>query len=73
MGEVNSARQIARDDGIRPSEINRIIRLAFLAPDIVKAVLDRRQPIELAPRRLMRIGELLLEWHSQRRLLGFPA
>lgn len=72
-GEVSSARQIARDDGISPSEVSRIIRLAFLAPDIVKAVLDGRQPIELTPRRLLRIGELPLEWLSQRRLLGFPA
>ena len=72
-GEFSSARQIARDDGISPSEVSRIIRLAFLAPDIVKAVLEGRQPIELTPRRLMRIGELPLEWHSQRRLLGFPA
>ena len=72
-GEVSSARQIARDDGISPSEVSRIIRLAFLAPDIVKAVLTGCQPIELTPRRLMRIGELPLEWRSQRRLLGFPA
>ena len=72
-GEVSSARQIARDDGISPSEVSRTIRLAFLAPDIVKAVLDGRQPIELTPRRLMRIGELPLEWHRQRHLLGFPA
>jgi DNA invertase Pin-like site-specific DNA recombinase len=72
-GEVSSARQIARDDGISPSEVSRIIRLAFLAPDIVKAILDGRQPIELTSRRLMRIGELPLEWHRQRRLLGFPA
>lgn len=70
--KVSSARQIARDEGISPSEVSRIIRLAFLAPDIVKAVLDGRQPIELTPRRLMRIGELPLEWRSQRRLLGFP-
>lgn len=72
-GKVRSARQIARDEGISPSEVSRIVRLAFLAPDIVKAVLDGCQPIELTPRRLMRIGELPLEWRSQRRLLGFPA
>ncbi len=71
-GEVSSAREIARDNRISPSEVSRIIRLAFLAPDIVKAVLDGRQPIELTPRRLMRIGELPLEWRDQRRLLGFP-
>ena len=40
------------------------------APDIVEAILTGRQPIELTPRRLMR-GKLPLEWHRQRRILGF--
>jgi hypothetical protein len=71
--KIGSAREISHRDGIAASEVSRIIQLAFLAPDIVKAILDGRQPIELTPRRLMRIGELPLEWHRQRRLFGFPA
>ena len=54
-------------------KVSRIIQLAFLAPDIVEAILAGRQPVELTPRRLMRIGELPLEWHRQRRLLGLHA
>ena len=72
-GEFGSAREISHRDGIDASEVSRIIQLAFLAPDIVGAVLAGRQPIELTPRRLMRIGELPLEWHRQRRLFGFSA
>jgi hypothetical protein len=72
-GEFGSAREISHRDGIDASEVSRIIQLAFLAPDIVEAVLAGRQPIELTPRRLMRIGELPLEWHRQRRLFGFSA
>jgi DNA invertase Pin-like site-specific DNA recombinase len=71
-GEIGSAREISRREKIDTSEISRIIRLAFLAPDIVEAVLAGRQPVELTPRHLMR-GELPLEWHRQRRLLGFLA
>jgi hypothetical protein len=71
-GEIGSAREISRREKIDASEISRIIRLAFLAPDIVEAILAGRQPAELTPRHLMR-SELPLEWHRQRRLLGFPA
>jgi len=71
-GEIGSAREIARRDSFDTSEVSRTIRLAFLAPDIVEAILAGRQPVELTPRHLMR-GELPLEWHRQRRLLGFPA
>ncbi len=70
-GKIGPAREIARRDGIDASEVSRTIQLAFLAPDIVEAVLAGRQPVELTPRRFMR-GELPLEWHRQRRLLGFP-
>ncbi len=71
-GGTGTAREIACRDEIDASEVSRTIQLAFLAPDIVKAILAGRQPVELTPRRLMR-GELPLEWHRQRHLLGFPA
>jgi DNA invertase Pin-like site-specific DNA recombinase len=71
-GEVGSVLEIARRDKFDASEVSRTIRLAFLAPDIVEAILAGRQPVELTPRRLMR-DELPLDWRRQRRLLGFPA
>ncbi|MBP8232667.1 MAG: recombinase family protein [Rhizorhabdus sp.] len=49
----------------------RLARLSFLAPDIVMAILDGRQPIELTARSLLRVGDLPIEWNEQRRLLGF--
>jgi hypothetical protein len=72
-GKIGSAREIAHRSGIDAGAVSRTIRLAFLAPDIVAAILAGRQPVALMPRRLMRIGEMPLEWHRQRRLLGFPA
>ena len=46
-----------------PSYASRILRLTLLAPDIVKAVLDRRQPAEF------QLDDLLngfpLEWEGQ--------
>jgi len=72
-GEVGSIQEIARRDGFDASDVGRNIQLAFLAPDIVEAILAGRQPVELTARNLRRIGALPLEWDRQRRLLGFPA
>jgi hypothetical protein len=49
----------------------RMARLAFLAPDIVAAILDGRQPKMLTARRLLRTAELPLAWSEQRRMFGF--
>jgi len=48
----------------------RLARLSYLAPDIVGAIIDGRQPPELNGRRLLRIADLPLDWNAQRRLLG---
>ena len=71
--EATSVQEIARRDGIDASDVGRSIQIAFLAPDIVEAILAGRQPVELTARRLMRIGALPIEWDRQRRFLGFPA
>ncbi len=70
---VERASIYARRDGIDASDVRRNIQLAFLAPDIVEAILAGRQPVELTARRLRRIGALPLEWDHQRCRLGFPA
>jgi len=66
-----SGRKLARRDGIDPGDVSRILPLAFLAPDIVEAILGGRQPIDLTATRLKRIPNLPLEWAAQRQLLGF--
>lgn len=72
-GNVASVRAIALRERIDPSDLGRTIQLVFLAPDIVESILAGRQPVELTPRRLKRIGTLPLEWGRQRRILGFSA
>ena len=61
------ARQVDVDDG----EISRILPLAFLAPDIVAAIIEGRQPVELTVRRLIRLKPLPACWTDQRHALGF--
>jgi site-specific DNA recombinase len=71
-GQIGSVRDIGKRDRVDPSDVGRILQLAFLAPDIVEAILAGRQPIELTSKRLKRIGSLPLHWQEQRRMLGFP-
>ena len=49
---------------------NRIQRLAFLAPDIQRAIIEGRQPIGFNLERLVKTN-LPLSWNEQREALGF--
>ena len=49
---------------------HRLLRLTFLAPDIVTAIVGGRQPIELTASRLMNDTRLPLEWQAQGDLPG---
>ena len=71
-GQSDSVRDIAKREGIDEGDVSRMMSFAFLAPDIVEAILDGRQPVELTAERLKRAGSLPLPWPGQRRLLGFP-
>jgi hypothetical protein len=46
-----------------------ILPLAFLAPEIVEAILDGRQPVDLSVQKMLR--SLPLSWAEQRKRLGF--
>jgi site-specific DNA recombinase len=56
---------------VQRSHQARLARLRFLAPDIVTAILEGRQPVELTARSLLRMGALPIEWQAQREALGF--
>lgn len=51
----------------------RLIRLGYLAPDIITAILDGRQPPTLTRQHLARVSKLPLDWAEQRQLLGFAS
>ena len=50
----------------------RLLRLAFLAPDLQRAILDGRQPPGLTLARLIDL-DLPLDWTGQRRLFAAAA
>ena len=62
-------KEIAAEQGISSSYITRLFRLAFLAPDIVAAILNGRHPPQLTANRLMDDTRLPLDWRAQRELL----
>jgi hypothetical protein len=70
QGRAVSLRDLARQYNRDVGEVSRALPLAFLAPDIVDAILHGRQAIELTPRQLLRIGTLPHRWDDQRRRLG---
>ena len=53
-GRFVSVTELAEAEKINQSYLCRVLRLTLLAPDIVEAILDGRQPVELTLAVLMR-------------------
>ena len=68
-GYVKSITDLAEHEGVTDAYVCRLLPLTCLAPDIVEAILDGRQPKGL------RLAELLgngpLAWEEQRTSWGF--
>ena len=62
-------KEIAAEEGVGGPYVSRLVRLAFLAPDIVTAILSGRHPPQLTANRLMDDTRLPLDWRAQRELL----
>jgi site-specific DNA recombinase len=58
-------------EGVSRSYFTRVVRLSYLAPDIIQAILDGRQPRDLTAEKLLEHSRLPLAWHEQRATLGF--
>jgi hypothetical protein len=62
---------IAKEHGFTPHYFAQMARLGGLAPDIVTAILEGRQPANLTRTRLARTKALPLDWNEQRHMFGF--
>jgi site-specific DNA recombinase len=60
---------LALESGVNDRYTSRILRSAFLAPDIVEAILEGRQPAGMTLDKML--DDLPLDWDKQRRALGF--
>jgi site-specific DNA recombinase len=64
--------QLASKCNMSVSRFMRVLRVNYLAPDILTAIMDGTQPSELTRRTLID-ANLPLDWVLQRKLFGFPA
>jgi DNA invertase Pin-like site-specific DNA recombinase len=67
-GNSTGGRGLAKRFGFDERYISAIVRCAFLAPDIVEAILNGRQPANLTLAKLT--TPLPMDWGEQRRMLG---
>ena len=68
-GRARSLRELAERDGITRRYVRRLVDLAFLSPELVEAILQGRQPVELTATRLTEL-DLPLDWADQLNLLA---
>jgi site-specific DNA recombinase len=63
---------IAREEEVSGAYVYCLLRLPSLAPDIVTAIINGRNPPQLTAKKLMRLtAQLPIDWTQQRKLLGF--
>ncbi|MCX7313771.1 MAG: hypothetical protein NTV56_19135 [Alphaproteobacteria bacterium] len=67
-GEYTTIREIANAEKINETYVGRVLRLTLLAPDIVEAILNGRQPAELQLEDLLR--RFPVGWREQRMALS---
>jgi hypothetical protein len=73
-GEVANASELARRFRLEIGWVCEVLRMTRLAPDIIRAILDGRQPRHLNLHAVRgRQGEVPLDWDAQRGLFGFAS
>jgi len=68
QGEFVDTKEIAQRFRFSDAHIRRVLRFAYLAPDIVEAIIEGRQPRTLTVKRLLR--GIPLAWADQRDVFG---
>jgi site-specific DNA recombinase len=68
-GEVTGVEAIAADHGVDRTYAARILNLAILAPDMVKAILNGREPDGMSLRKML-AGPIPVRWDDQKSALA---
>lgn len=71
-GDTSSQTLVAKRFDTTEEYLRRVLGCAFLAPDILEAMLDGHLPVNLTLKKLTR-RRLPLVWAEQRVQFGFPA
>lgn len=51
--------------------LGQLVRISWLAPDIIASIMDGTHPVDLTGRKLTRANAIPLDWPSQRKMFGF--
>ncbi len=70
-GRIPSIKALAQREQLDRRYVMRVLRLSFLAPDLIEAILMGWQPPELTLERFRR--PIPLEWAMQRQYFSFPS
>jgi DNA invertase Pin-like site-specific DNA recombinase len=70
-GRASSIAALAMREGIHDRYVSSLLPLAFLAPEIIEAIVRGAQPKDLTAKKLIRRIHLPLEWQAQKQALGF--
>jgi site-specific DNA recombinase len=63
---------IARQERVSANYVYRLLRIPSLAPDIITAIINGKNPPQLTAKKLMRLTpQIPVGWAEQRQLLGF--
>jgi hypothetical protein len=68
QGEYADTAEIAQRHGLSEPHVRRLLRFAYLAPDIVEAIVEGRQPRTLTVKLLLQ--GIPLDWSDQHAALG---
>lgn len=67
---MRSRDEVARREAVTRRYVDRLARLAFVAPAIVEAISQGQQPAELSAETLLNRTNLPLEWPAQHGVLS---
>ncbi len=70
--QAKPMKDLAKINGVNGSYFTRVLRLAYLAPDIIEAIVEGRQPVNLTATILLKMHDMPIDWAHQRRRLRFP-
>lgn len=68
-GTGRALSDVAAIEGVKLSEVSRVLPLAFLSPSIVESILAGTQHVSLTAQRLLRLPDLPASWQQQSELL----
>jgi hypothetical protein len=70
-GESGSIQELANKEGVSRPYFSSVVRLGFLSPDIIEAIVQGEQLNRLSAKWLLKNTALPLDWSTQREMLGF--